>query len=86
MCWLPVLNFSFLVFIADVLPRGSVKSNIGHLEGCSALAGIIKAIMVLEKGVIVPNALFENVNPKIDLEWLKCAVRNFPIIMLSNRC
>ncbi|KAI0119752.1 hypothetical protein F4814DRAFT_458905 [Daldinia grandis] len=53
---------------------GSVKANIGHLEGCSALAGIIKAITILERGVIPPNALFENVNPNIDLEWLKCAV------------
>lgn len=24
--------------------RGSVKSNIGHSEGCSGLAGILKAI------------------------------------------
>ncbi|KAI0848453.1 hypothetical protein F5Y00DRAFT_270187 [Daldinia vernicosa] len=53
---------------------GSVKSNIGHLEGCSALAGIIKAIAMLEKGVIPPNALFENANPNIDLQWLKCVV------------
>ncbi|KAK4212160.1 hypothetical protein QBC37DRAFT_288666 [Rhypophila decipiens] len=45
---------------------GSVKSNIGHLEGASGLAGIIKAILVLEKGVVPPNAMLEKVNPDID--------------------
>ncbi|KAL7629709.1 hypothetical protein AAE478_001232 [Parahypoxylon ruwenzoriense] len=44
---------------------GSVKANIGHLEGGSGLAGILKAIMILEKGVIPPNPLFEKWNPKI---------------------
>lgn len=43
-----------------------MKSNIGHLEGASALAGIIKAVLVLEKGVIPPNANFEKLNPKIN--------------------
>ncbi|KAL7624922.1 hypothetical protein AAE478_004136 [Parahypoxylon ruwenzoriense] len=47
---------------------GSVKSNIGHLEGCSGLAGIVKSIMILEKGVIPPNALFERINPSIDID------------------
>jgi acyl transferase domain-containing protein len=45
-----------------------VKSNIGHLEACSGLAGILKAILVLEKGIIPPTALLENVNPNIDLK------------------
>ncbi|KAK5988235.1 Compactin diketide synthase mlcB [Cladobotryum mycophilum] len=45
---------------------GSIKANIGHLEGASALAGVIKSIAVLERGIIPPNALFEKMNPKID--------------------
>ncbi|KAI8944740.1 polyketide synthase PksD [Xylaria longipes] len=45
---------------------GSIKANIGHLEGCSGLAGIVKCIMVLERGIIPPNALIEKVNPKIN--------------------
>ncbi|KAH6646092.1 fatty acid synthase S-acetyltransferase [Truncatella angustata] len=53
---------------------GSIKSNIGHLEAGSGLAGILKAIMILEKGVIPPNALFENINPKIDTAFLRTQV------------
>ncbi|KAI8626581.1 hypothetical protein F5Y19DRAFT_446210 [Xylariaceae sp. FL1651] len=53
---------------------GSVKANIGHLEGCSGLAGIIKSIMILEKGIIVPNALFERVNSNIDVEFFHTVV------------
>ncbi|KAL3473816.1 hypothetical protein BJX99DRAFT_260932 [Aspergillus californicus] len=47
---------------------GSVKANIGHLEGASGLAAVIKAILILEKGIIPPNALFEKLNPRIDAD------------------
>lgn len=49
---------------------GSIKSNIGHTEGCSGLAGVIKSVLCLEKGMLVPNAGFENLNPKLKLkDW-----------------
>ncbi|CAG8976538.1 hypothetical protein HYALB_00011015 [Hymenoscyphus albidus] len=48
------------------LYTGSVKSNIGHLEGASGLAGVIKTILILEQGMIPPNANFEKINPRID--------------------
>ncbi|KAJ5184528.1 Acyl transferase/acyl hydrolase/lysophospholipase [Penicillium cf. griseofulvum] len=47
---------------------GAVKSSIGHLEGASGLAGLIKAVLVLERGIIPPNLNFENINPKIPAE------------------
>ncbi|KAI7975636.1 hypothetical protein EIK77_003991 [Talaromyces pinophilus] len=49
---------------------GAVKANIGHLEGCSGLAGIIKAILVLEKGIIPPIAGFASLNDRIDAKKL----------------
>ncbi|KAK3687885.1 hypothetical protein B0T22DRAFT_439466 [Podospora appendiculata] len=48
---------------------GAVKSNIGHLEGASGIAGLIKATLMLEHGVIPPNIWFEKPNPKIAPEW-----------------
>ncbi|KAI1812330.1 polyketide synthase [Poronia punctata] len=53
---------------------GSVKTNIGHLEGASGLAGIIKATLSLEKGKIPPNMHFETPNPNIDFENWKLSV------------
>ncbi|KAF6807652.1 polyketide synthase [Colletotrichum musicola] len=50
---------------------GSVKSNIGHLEGASGLAGILKAIIVLEQGIIPPNIWVKEVNPAIDIKSLR---------------
>ncbi|KAG8408831.1 Type I Iterative PKS [Metarhizium acridum] len=47
---------------------GSVKPNIGHLEGAAGVAGIIKGVMVLEKGKIPPNINFKTGNPDIDFE------------------
>jgi acyl transferase domain-containing protein len=44
---------------------GSVKSNIGHAEGASGIVSMIKAVMMLEKGYILPNANFEKPNPEI---------------------
>ncbi len=44
---------------------GSAKSNFGHLEGVSGIVSVIKAAMMLEKRVILPNANFETPNPKI---------------------
>ncbi|PYI26785.1 hypothetical protein BP00DRAFT_460764 [Aspergillus indologenus CBS 114.80] len=63
----------------DPLYIGSIKANIGHLEGASGLAGLVKTIIVLEHGVIPPIAGFESLNPRIDaaklcLEFPKEAV------------
>ncbi|PYH86334.1 hypothetical protein BO82DRAFT_380441 [Aspergillus uvarum CBS 121591] len=63
----------------DPLYIGSIKANIGHLEGASGLAGLVKTILVLEHGVIPPIAGFESLNPRIDaaklcLEFPKEAV------------
>ena len=55
-----------------------MKSNLGHLEGASGLASIIKTVLVLEKGLIPPNANFEQLNPQIDVDFLKLKVCHSP--------
>jgi acyl transferase domain-containing protein/D-arabinose 1-dehydrogenase-like Zn-dependent alcohol dehydrogenase len=49
---------------------GSLKTNIGHLEGAAGVAGMIKGVLTLEKGMIPPNINFEKGNPSIDFkDW-----------------
>ncbi|MBB5867758.1 acyl transferase domain-containing protein [Allocatelliglobosispora scoriae] len=45
---------------------GSVKSNVGHLEGAAGIVGLIRATQVLAHGLIPPVAGLRRVNPAID--------------------
>ncbi|KAL3251096.1 hypothetical protein ABHI18_010823 [Aspergillus niger] len=44
---------------------GSIKTLIGHTEGVAGLAGVIKASLCVQKGIIPPNMLLERINPVI---------------------
>lgn len=47
---------------------GSIKSNIGHLEGASGVCSIIKSALMLERKFLVPNYDFQKPNRKIPFE------------------
>lgn len=47
---------------------GAVKANIGHLDAAAGLAGLIKALLVVGKGVVPPVAGFTSANPLLDLD------------------
>jgi acyl transferase domain-containing protein len=51
-----------------------VKANIGHLEGTAGVAGLIKSILMLERGIIPPVANLETVNREIDSQHLNLKV------------
>lgn len=45
---------------------GSVKTNIGHLDTASGIAGLIKTVLALKHRELPPSLHFETPNPKID--------------------
>ena len=53
---------------------GSIKSNIGHLEPASGVAGISKLALALQHQTIPPNIHFKKGNPNIAFDELKLKV------------
>jgi phthiocerol/phenolphthiocerol synthesis type-I polyketide synthase C len=53
---------------------GSVKTNIGHLESASGMAGIIKAVLCLKHRALPPSLHLETPNPNIDFQALNLKV------------
>ncbi|KAG9190821.1 hypothetical protein G6011_08909 [Alternaria panax] len=71
----------------DPIFVGALKSNMGHPEGASGIAGVIKTLLVLENGIIPPNVYPERINPAVaaagpnlkfplvPVNWPKCGIR-----------
>ena len=53
---------------------GSVKTNIGHLESAAGVAGLIKTVLAMNRGVIPKHLHFHNPNPEMDWERLPLQV------------
>ncbi|MFC5753886.1 type I polyketide synthase [Actinomadura rugatobispora] len=56
------------------LPVGSVKTNVGHLEGAAGIAGLLKVVLSLWHGELPASLNFESPNPDIPLESLNLRV------------
>jgi acyl transferase domain-containing protein/NADPH:quinone reductase-like Zn-dependent oxidoreductase/acyl carrier protein/NADP-dependent 3-hydroxy acid dehydrogenase YdfG len=67
------------------LAIGSVKTNIGHLEAASGLAGLLKAQMALENGVFPASLHFDTPNPDIAFDELNLAVADKAVALPKQR-
>ncbi|MFH8371760.1 type I polyketide synthase [Streptomyces sp. NPDC018031] len=56
------------------LPVGSVKTNLGHLEGAAGISGLIKAVLAVRHGELPPSLHFRSPHPAIPLEALRLRV------------
>ncbi|MFD9044115.1 type I polyketide synthase [Streptomyces bottropensis] len=54
---------------------GSVKTNIGHLEGAAGIAGLLKTVLCLRDARLVPTLHHEIPHPRIPLPDLGIAVQ-----------
>ncbi|GAB2563311.1 type I polyketide synthase [Nocardia heshunensis] len=60
------------------LAVGSVKTNVGHLEGAAGIIGLIKTALCLRHGKLVASLNFEHPNPAIPLDDLRLRVVGAP--------
>ncbi|WQF82203.1 Putative Acyl transferase domain superfamily, Condensation domain, ancestral KRAB domain, thiolase [Colletotrichum destructivum] len=49
----------------DPLFVGSIKTIVGHTEGTAGIAGLLKACLAVQHGVIPPNLLFNKLSPRV---------------------
>ncbi|OZI77651.1 type I polyketide synthase [Bordetella genomosp. 12] len=63
------------------LPIGSVKSNLGHLEPASGVAGLVKAIYALNHRLVPATIGVRNLNPNIAFkDWnIEVTTQNRPL-------
>jgi hybrid polyketide synthase/nonribosomal peptide synthetase ACE1 len=62
---------------------GSIKTIIGHTEGTAGVAGLLKASLSIQNGMVPPNLHFEKLSPRVapyygDLKILTGECRPWP--------
>jgi len=68
------------------LAVGSIKTNIGHLEGAAGIAGLIKTVLCVARQELVPSLNFVAANPLIPLEQLSLRVVGSPEPWSVGKC
>ena len=63
------------------LPIGSIKTNIGHTEPVSGLAGLLKASLALEHDLLPPSLHAAELNPEIPFDALNLSVIRAPLAL-----
>src|SRR5690606_25851079 len=63
------------------LTIGSVKSNMGHLEAASGVAGLVKAVYSLQHRMVPATIGIQTLNPAIEFDdWnISVATQNTPL-------
>ncbi|MFJ5927437.1 type I polyketide synthase, partial [Kitasatospora sp. NPDC092948] len=59
----------------EVLDVGSVKTNLGHLEGAAGIAGLLKAVLGVARRELPATLNHDDPNPEIDLVGWRLRVR-----------
>ncbi|MGW2748806.1 type I polyketide synthase, partial [Streptomyces sp. NPDC001450] len=62
--------------VDEPLRVGSVKTNVGHLEGAAGIAGLLKTVLALQHRELPPSLNYETPNPGIPLGALRLRVQD----------
>ncbi|MFI1050799.1 type I polyketide synthase, partial [Streptomyces griseoruber] len=60
----------------EPLRVGSLKTNVGHLEGAAGIAGFVKTVLALQHRELPPSLNYRTTNPDIPLDALRLRVQN----------
>ena len=60
------------------LLMGTAKTNIGHLEWAAGVAGLIKTLLSMQRGVIPRHLHFDHPNPRVEWDDLPVRVTSEP--------
>uniref|UniRef100_UPI00244E4C00 beta-ketoacyl [acyl carrier protein] synthase domain-containing protein n=2 Tax=Streptomyces chryseus TaxID=68186 RepID=UPI00244E4C00 len=60
---------------AAPLAVGSVKTNVGHLEGAAGIVGLLKAALCVREGMLPPSLNYRTPHPDIPLDQLHLDVQ-----------
>lgn len=61
-----------------LLPIGSIKGNIGHLEAAAGLAGLVKVLLQMQHQMLLPNVGAQPANPKLNLSLANLEIVSQP--------
>ncbi|HEX3783567.1 MAG TPA: beta-ketoacyl synthase N-terminal-like domain-containing protein, partial [Pseudonocardiaceae bacterium] len=64
---------------------GSVKTNIGHLEGAAGITGLLKTVLAVHHRELPPSLNYERPNPDIDFDALNLRVLREPMPWPASR-
>ncbi|GAA2585653.1 type I polyketide synthase [Actinomadura fulvescens] len=59
-----------------VLEVGSVKTNVGHLEGAAGITGLLKTVLSVAERALPASLNYAEPNPAIDLDGWRLSVRD----------
>lgn len=57
---------------------GSIKTVIGHTEGAAGVAGVMKAMLAMQNGIVPPNQHLKSLNPNVKPWYSHLEIPNAP--------
>ncbi len=65
---------------------GSAKANVGHMEAAAGMGGLIKAMLMLEHGMVPPHPIEPPHNPLLDAAQGRLAIAARATPLRANAC
>jgi hybrid polyketide synthase/nonribosomal peptide synthetase ACE1 len=63
---------------SEPLYVGSIKTVIGHTEETAGLAGLLKASLAVQHGIVPPNLLFNKLHPAVEPYYTNLEILTSP--------